>query len=81
MSTTTTNDVAKGTPKDRNYIGGGGWDNSGKFGTFINLQLSLEDLKNCTVDSYGKVHITVSARKEADAKSKMDVKVYESEAK
>jgi len=66
----------KKKPVDRNFVGGG-WDNTNEFGTFLNLQLNKDKLGDIEADKYGNIKLTVSARKEADEKSGMDIMVYE----
>ncbi len=68
-----TKEEPKKTPR---IFVGGGWDNTGKYGTFVNIQINLEKLAELEPDAYGNVRLTVATRKEADEKSKQDLMVY-----
>lgn len=63
-------------PVQRNFVGGG-WDNSGEYGTFISLQLNKEKLMEIAEDKYGNIRLIVAARKNPDENSGQDVSVYE----
>jgi len=64
---------------DRHFVGGG-WDNTGKFGTFLTLQLNVEKLQEMEPDEYGQIKVTVAVRKTPDEKSKQTLMVYAKEA-
>lgn len=55
---------------------GGGWDNTGKFGTFINIQVDAEILSNIEPDQYGKINLTIAQRREPDEVSGKTLMVY-----
>lgn len=73
--------VPKEEPEQKNdrYFVGGGWDNSGEYGVFLNLQLSVEKLADLEPDEYGNIRLTVAQRKNPDEKSKQNLMVYEKE--
>lgn len=62
----------------RNYVGGG-WDNSGKYGVFLTLQLNKEKIGELQEDKYGNIRVTVAKRKEKDERSGMELMVYEAD--
>lgn len=68
----------KNTNNTRSFVGGG-WDNTGKYGTYVNLQINLDRLNEIEADKYGNVKLTVATRKEADEKSGQDLMVYVTE--
>lgn len=74
-------DETEETPRrgNRHFVGGG-WDNSGKYGTFLNLQLNLDKLNQCEVDNYGNIRLTVAQRREEDEVSGQSLMIYEKEA-
>lgn len=63
---------------DRTFVGGG-WDNTGKYGFFGNIQINADAFNSLPVDSYGNVTLKVATRKKPDERSKKDLMVYHQE--
>lgn len=70
---------AANKPKSDRHFVGGGWDNTGEYGTFVNVQLNLEKLNEIEPDQYGNIRLTIASRKTPDEKSGQDVMVYAKE--
>lgn len=82
---TTRNESSKRSTKKRSkrnederekFYVGGGWNNEGKYGIFINIQIDKEKLDEIEPDEYGNIKLTISERREADERSGQDVSVY-----
>lgn len=70
-----TGSKGKNQNSNRHFVGGG-WDNTGEYGFFGNLQINKDQFNELPADNYGNVKLTVATRKVADERSGMDLMVY-----